>query len=115
MTFAIIMGVYALILWVLLLWVWHKGYQEWKSNRANRVRNHDARVMDKRDASPGPFILFEYSGIQKEFMVPRDIFNELRIGQEGTLRLKGGKTFASFAPKSESERADDIYRRVVKD
>ena len=120
----IILAVYALILWVLVFWVWRKGHREWKANRANRLREFRARVVDKRavPASGGKvdahdlehWVMFEYAGRQAELEVDPTVHSAVRVGQEGTLRLRGER-FEEFVPKSEADRADDIYRRMVKD
>lgn len=107
----IFLAVYALILWAVLFFVWRKGYREWKQNRANRIRRFPARVMDKRDAD---LILFEFAGREREFKVSQTTYQAVRIGQEGTLILKGS-LFEAFEPKSDIERADETYRRMVKD
>lgn len=110
-TLGIFLIVYALALWVILFFVWRKGYREWKANRANRIRRFPARVMDKRE---GELVLFEHRGAQKEIKVDQSTFQAVRAGMEGTLVLKGDQ-FEAFEPKSEGERADETYRRMVKD
>lgn len=120
-TIGIAVGVYALILWVLVMFVWHKGYKEWKANRMNRVHSHGARVLDKREpkrvgiveTSPERLVLFEFGGRQVELSVPSAVYESLRVGDEGTLQLRG-KRFESFEQKSQDERADDLYRRMLK-
>ena len=102
--------VYALALWVILLWVWRKGYREWKENRANRIRRFHALVADKRE---GELVMFEYRNRRQEFKVDHAIYQAVRIGMEGTLFLKGHQ-FEAFESKSDMERADETYRRMVK-
>ena len=124
LTIGILLAVYALILWVLVIWVCRKGYREWKANRAIRLREFRARVVDKRavPVSGGGIgaqnseysVTFEYAGRQVEFKVDPSVHSAVRVGQEGTLRLRGER-FEEFVPKSEADRADDIYRRMVKD
>ena len=124
LTIGILLAVYALILWILVLWVLRKGHREWKANRANRLREFRARVVDKRAApvSGGGIgaqnseysVTFEYAGRQADFKVDPTVHSAVRIGQEGTLRLRG-EQFEEFIAKSEGEQADDIYRRMVKD
>lgn len=110
----IFLGIYALVLWVALFYAWRRGYHEWKNSRANRIYIYQARVLDKRNPSTSEFlILFEFAGRQKELEVPEPVYTALRIGHEGTLCLKG-KGFDSFEPKSEAERADDLYQKMVK-
>jgi hypothetical protein len=118
-TIGIAIGVYALILWVLVFFVFHKGYKEWKTNRANRVHKHAARVLDKREVKGAgsalqQFVLFESSGRQVEFKVEPSVFSTLRVGDEGELALRGGR-FESFEHKTQQERDDEIYRRMIKD
>ena len=123
-TMGVVVGLYALILWILLIFAWRRGYQEWKTNRANRLRKFEARVMDKREVTRTEdlrgqptvehLVTFEFGGRQEEFGVDARIYLTARIGQEGTLRLKGGK-FAAFEPKSADEETGDVYRRMVKD
>ena len=110
-TLGIFLIIYALALWVALIFVWRKGYREWKANRATRIRKFLARVMDKRS---GDLVLFEYQGRQREFKVDRDTHQALRVGQDGSLFLKGDE-FEAFEPKSDIDRADETYRRMVKD
>ena len=123
-TLGIVIAVYALILWVLLFFVWRKGYQEWRANRAHRLRKFDARVVDKRESSeseragetePAPehLITFEFGGSRREFKVEPAVYADLRVGEEGTLQLRGAG-FESFEPKSTGDRAEDVYRRMVK-
>ncbi len=117
-TLGIFLAVYSLILWVAIFFVWHKGYKEWKSNRANRVRKYHARVLDKREIKstegvPQPHVLFEFNGRQVEFAVDPSVFSALRVGEEGVLELRGSQ-FESFQPKTQDQREDDIYRRMVK-
>lgn len=120
----IFLAIYALLLWVLLFFVWRKGYDEWKVNRANRVQELQARVLDKRenvvteDPQAGRvtefLVLFEFGSRQREYKVDSSLYTATRVGQEGTVRLRGGR-FESFEAKSESERAEDLYRRLMKD
>lgn len=110
-TLGIFLTVYALALWVILFLVWRKGYREWKANRATRIRHYPAQVMDKRD---GNLVLFEYQNRQRELKVDPATYQAVRAGHEGTLFLKGDR-FEAFEPKSEMERADETYRRIVKD
>ena len=115
-TLGIALGIYALILWIVLLFIFRKGYKEWKQNRASRLLEFPARVVDKRASSesgPDGFVTFEYRGRQEEFSVPRPVHDSVRIGQEGILQLRRG-AFEGFIPRSETDRADDIYRRMVK-
>lgn len=119
-TIGIFLAAYALILWVLVVFVWHKGYKEWKTNRANRVHTYRARVLDKRAPkgvaeTPAPLVLFEFRGRQKEIRVAPEIFEVIKVGDEGLLRLHGDGRFDGFQSQSQDERADDIYRRMVKD
>lgn len=108
---SIFLIVYALALWVILFFVWRKGYREWRANRANRIRRFPARVMDKREVE---LVLFEFARRQREFKVDQVTYQAVRAGMEGTLVLKGHQ-FEAFEPKSEEERADETYRRMVKD
>lgn len=124
LTIGILLAVYTLILWILVFWVWRKGYREWKANQADRRREFAARVVDKRAASVSGdkadahelehWVTFEYAGRQVEFKVDSTVHSSVRIGQEGTLRLRG-EQFEEFIAKSEGEQADEIYRRMVKD
>jgi len=107
----IFLAVYALILWGVLFFVWRKGYREWKANRANRIRRFPARVMDKRESE---LVLFEFSSRQREIKVDKSTYQAVRTGQEGILVLKGDQ-FEAFEPKSDIDRADETYRRMVKD
>ena len=123
-TMGVVLGLYALVLWILLIFAWRRGYQEWKTNRANRLRKFEARVMDKREVTRAEdlrgqptvehLVAFEFGGRQEEFGVEARIYLTARVGQEGTLRLKSGK-FTSFEPKSADEETGDVYRRMVKD
>lgn len=110
-TLGIFLVIYALVLWVILFLVWRKGYREWKATRAERLRQFPARVMDTRD---GKLILFEYAGRQRELEVNPTTYEGIRIGMEGVLVLKGDR-FQAFEPKSDMQRADEAYRRIVKD
>lgn len=119
-TIGIILAVYALILWILLFFVWRKGYQEWKSNRADRVRTYRARVVDRReDSTPAQepavryCVTFEFRGLQREFEVGAQTYAEARIGEEGILRMRGER-FESFEPKSVGERTDEVLRKMMK-
>lgn len=118
------LAVYALILWVVLFMAWRKAYQEWRENRASRLMKHHARVMDRRErirptsdpAAPPSlehYALFEYEGRQQEFKVDPSIYEIARVGQEGFLYMRGGR-FEAFEPKSEGQKADDVYHRIVK-
>ncbi len=124
-TLGIVLAVYALILWILVFFVWHKGYREWKANRANRVREFRARVVGRRErsgggqgeqAGPAPeyLVTFEFHGDQREFEVGPTIYEAVRIGHQGTLYLRG-QQFETFEPKTEAEEAEDVYRRMLKD
>lgn len=109
------LGIYALILWGLVVYVFYKAYHEWKGNKSRRLRSCSAKVMDKRDTKSGEwYVLFEYDGRQVEYKVAESVHSSLRVGDEGTLNLRG-KEFESFEHKSQNERADDIYRRIIKD
>ena len=124
LTLGILIAVYALILWVLVFWVCRKGYREWKASQANRLREFRARIVDKGAASLSGSgigaqnseysVTFEYAGRQVDFKVDPSVHSAVRIGQEGTLRLRGDR-FEEFIAKSEGEQADEIYRRMVKD
>jgi hypothetical protein len=119
-TIGIVMAVYALILWVMIFFVWHKGYKEWKTNRENRIREHRARLVNKTEAvnadgSPSYLLTFDMEGRQTSFPVDYTTYSSARIGQEGMVSLRGGRHFEAFEAKSEAERADEIYRRMVKD
>ena len=118
-TIGIALAVYALILWVLVFFVFHKGYKEWKANRANRVHKHAAGVLDKREVkgaegAPQQCVLFAFGGRQVEFQVEPSVFSTLRVGDEGELALRGGR-FESFEHKTQKERDDEIYHRMIKD
>lgn len=114
-TIGIFIGIYSLILWVVIFFVWHKGYKEWKENRANRVREYIAHVLDKRETEAGErYILFGFDGRQVEFPVESSVYTALKVGEDGTLSLRGGR-FESFEPKTQAEREDEIFRRMVKD
>lgn len=118
-----ILGIYALILWIVVFFAWRKGYKEWKANRANRVHKLHAKVLDRREnvvpVSPQTeptmeyMVLFEFDGRQKEFKTDSKVYDMARVGQEGILYLRGGQ-FENFEPKSESEKADEVYGRMVK-
>lgn len=116
---AIALTIYALVLWVVLFFVWHKAYKEWKENRANRLRKFHARVLDRRivtaaSASASEYLaLFEFAGQQQEFEVGESLYNDLRVGQEGTLYTRGGK-YEMFEPQPREKADDDIYRRMVR-
>ena len=115
----IAIGIYALILWVMVFFVFHKGYKEWKANRANRVHKRAARVLDKREVkgaegAPQQYALFAFNGRQVEFKVEPSVFATLRVGDEGELALRSGR-FESFEHKTQEERDDEIYRRMIKD
>jgi hypothetical protein len=115
----IALGVYALILWVLVFFVFHKGYKEWKTNRANRVHKHRARVLDKRESKgaegvPQQYLLFGFDDRQVELKVEPSVFASLRVGDEGVLGVRGG-LFESFEAKTQDEKSDEIYRRMIKD
>ena len=118
-----VLAIYAVFLWVLMFYVWRKGYREWRTNRANRLEMFSARIMDRREKmswAPGPegqsgaeqYVLFEYDGNQKEFRVDSEVYAIARIGREGTLYTRGGR-FETVEPKSDDEQADELYRRVV--
>ena len=111
-TIGLILGIYALLMWVMVFYVFHKGFKEWKSNRIERVQKFHAKVMDRRESS-GYMVTFDYAGRQKEFAVGPEVYEVARIGQEGSLYLRG-ESFEGFQPKSESEKADDVYGRMVK-
>jgi len=112
----IALGIYALILWIVIYFVFRRGYREWKRNQASRPAEFAARVMDKRASSGGDerFITFEYRNRQVELRVEPSVYDSIRIGQEGILTLVGGE-FQGFIPRSASDQADEIYRRMVKD
>lgn len=111
----IALGIYALLLWIIVLTVWRKGYREWKENQANRLCEYDAKVVDKRSLRAGEecYVMFEYRNRQVEHPVSKAMHDSVRVGQEGTLRIRGG-AFEDFIPRPETDRADDIYRRMVR-
>jgi len=122
-TLGIVLVAYAILLWLLLFFAWRRGYQEWWRNRANRLRRFSARVMDKRKSTvPAEdtktsqvvehLVTFQFGGRQNEYEVEAPTYDAVRVGQEGTLYLKGGR-FEKFEPRSESEEAEEIYRRLV--
>ena len=119
----LILVVYAVVLWALLFFAWHRGYREWKRNRAACLQRFSARVMDRREnivRTGGPeappvveyLITFQFNGRQSEYKVESATYNAARSGQEGTLYLRGGR-FERFELKTGSEEAEDVYRRVV--
>ncbi len=112
---ALFLGIYALILWGLVGYVFYKAYHEWKDNKSKRLHSRPAKVMDKRETKGGDrYLLFQFDGRQVEYKVAESVYESLRVGDEGTLNLCG-REFASFDHKSQDERADDIFRRIVKD
>jgi hypothetical protein len=119
-TIGIALAVYAIILWAFLFFVWHKGYREWKANRANRLRKFRARVVDRRESAVSEstvkavesYVTLEYQGRQQEFKVETEVYDASRIGREGSLYLRGGR-FEAFDLKSEDEEAEDVYRKMV--
>ena len=122
-TLGIVLIAYAILLWLLLFFAWRRGYQEWRRNRANRLRRFSAQVMDKRESTvpaEGPktppvveyLVTFQFGGRQNEYKVEAPSYEAVRVGQEGTLYLRGGR-FERFDPRSESEEAEAIYRRLV--
>lgn len=124
-TLGIVLLVYALVLWIILLFVWRKGFREWRANCANRPRKFSAKVVGKRErpgareaeeteSAPEYLVTFEFGGRQGEFVVEPATYAAARIGQEGTVYLRGQR-FEFFDPKSEAEEAEDVYRRMVKD
>lgn len=114
-------AVYLLLVWVLVGYVFYRGYKEWKANRAVRPMEAEARILDKRDIAAGQgdeiehqyFLTFEYKDRQKEFGVDPETFNSTRVGEEGILHLRG-EDFESWQPKSELEAAEDVYRRMMR-
>ena len=122
-TLGVVLVIYAVILWALLFFAWRRGYQEWKRNRAAGLQKFSARVLDRREnilPSKGPeappavehLLTLQFDGRQSEYKVESATYEAARVGQEGTLYLKGGR-FERFEPKSGSEQAEDVYRRVV--
>ena len=121
---SIVLVVYALILWVMVFFVWHKGYREWQANRADRLRKFEARVMDRREAIASTknlqkeptteyLVAFEFAGRQRELKVGPDAYPAMRVGQEGTLYLRGDR-FEAFEPKQGSDQMEEVYRKMVK-
>ncbi|HUV05220.1 MAG TPA: DUF2500 family protein [Armatimonadota bacterium] len=122
-TLGVILVIYAVILWMLLFFAWRRGYQEWKRNRAGRLQRFSARVIETREnilpskgseARPAVerLLTFQFDGRQGEYKVESATYEAARVGQEGTLYLSSGR-FERFEPKSGSEEAEDVYRRVV--
>lgn len=95
--------------------VWQRGYREWKANRPEKLRETRARVMDRRrDESPERYFLtLEHDGRQQEFEVAEAVYTASRVGQTGTLYLRGGK-FEDFEPHPEADGWDEIYDRMVR-
>ncbi len=127
LTVGIILAVYALIMWLVVFFVWARGYREWKANRAARLWHTEARVVAKREVAASDelseiaakarvgdrLVTFRFGARQKEFRVPASTYSAVRIGQEGTLYLRGGR-FEGFEPKAEGEDVEGVYRRVVR-
>ncbi len=118
LTIGIILAVYALIMWIMVMMVFKRGYRDWKANRPEKLREARARVMDRRvepDRALGDrfYITIEYDGRQQEFEVMEAIYASSRVGVSGTLHLRGGK-FEDFEPRPEGEGWDEIYGRMVK-
>lgn len=113
MAVGIVLGIYALALWALLIsCAWRWGFKEWKANRSQRLERAQAKLLDKREESGKCYLYFEFAGRQKEFEVDAETYAANRIGQQGTLHLKGG-AFASFEQSSASDVADGVYQRMV--
>ena len=117
LTIGIALAIYAILMWIMVMLVWHRGYREWKANRPEKLLEVQAKVMDRRreEHPQGDlhYLTIEYDGRQREFEVIEAIYASSRAGQSGTLHLRGDK-FEDFEPQPEGEGWEDIYRRMVK-
>lgn len=120
LTIGIILAIYAFIMWIMVMMVFKRGYRDWKANRPEKLHEARARVMDRRtEANPDAvrgdryYLTLEYDGRQQEFEVIEAIYTSSRVGQAGTLHLRGGR-FEDFEPRPEGEGWDEIYSRMVK-
>jgi hypothetical protein len=111
--FAIGAAIYAVMMWMILIWVWQRGYREWRTNVHNRLHKVHGRIVDKRETFHDHWLLFEYSGHQQEFLVDQAVYNSFRVGQSGVLHFHGD-SFDRFELEQHGENADDIYRRMVR-
>jgi hypothetical protein len=118
MTIGLLLAVYALILWVLVFWVWQRGYREWKKNLARRPRAFRARVSAKReDKAEGEresayFVTFESTWARKEYRVSPSAYADLQIGRVGTLHVAGDR-FEDFVPQPTDEKWE-AHRRTMR-
>ena len=115
LTLGILLTVYAVIVWLMVMMIWQRGYREWKSNRTERLREVPAKVLDRRSeqASGRFYLTLEYGGRQGDFEVLEAIYASARVGQLGILTLRGEK-FEDYEPRPEGEGWTDIYDRMVK-
>lgn len=117
----IALALYTLLLWSMIFIVFHRGYKEWRKNRLNRLHKAKAIIMNKHEEkntsgdaeSWNKLILFDFNGVQKEYIVSNEIFNIARVGQSGTAHIHN-QQIVSFEPDVETNHHDDLYSRMVK-
>lgn len=113
--------IYTLFLWGMIFVVFRKGYKEWRKNHENRFHKVKAKIMGKREEkntsddteSWNRLVVFDFNGRQKEYIVSREIFNIVRIGQHGIVHIKNQQVI-QFEPDVEVSKHDDLYNRMVK-
>ena len=111
-TIGCVLAAWSIFMLVVLSITWRKALQEARKNRANRLIEYQARVLDRRDSAGSRFILFEYNGRQIEHIVSDEVFEIARVGRQGILCIRAGQC-ESFEPLTETHISDDVYDRMV--
>ena len=88
----LILGIIIVLLLVLNVYTFFKKnkdtFKEFKKNKSVYV----ATVIDKRHYTENNhnlfYVTFSYNELEKEFLVTKFLFNEVKIGQVGSLTIK---------------------------